>query len=211
MSKNFSTSCSSREDLPWEGTGASLDISGCRFSLYPMTDDFESQILNALKTTDTSKVWSHSDALSTVYRGKLIHVIDAVTGLFINAYKEDIHMSLEGQLSKGCPGDMDGDSFLSEDDNKVNFNAVKNIEFPVICKIALYPLGKGEYIEDIAHVFRMAQQEGLKPQIIHYATRIQGDVHKVFEYLESVCRYCSQNVSHYVLTFTLSVNSPTEE
>lgn len=72
--------CCQREDLPWAGRGTKLDISGCRFSLYPMDSDFVSIILNALEKTDTSGVWSQSDALSTVYRGKLAYVADAVRG-----------------------------------------------------------------------------------------------------------------------------------
>ena len=104
-----------RDDLPWEGRGTNLDISGCRFSLYPMTDNFVSVILGALEKTDTSAVWSQSDALSTVYRGKLPYVADAVRALFINAWQPEVHMALEGQFSKGCPGDTDGDSLLDRE------------------------------------------------------------------------------------------------
>lgn len=211
MIDNCTTSCCSREDLPWEGTGASLDISGCRFSLYPMTDNFVPHILDALKKTDTKKVWAESDALSTVYRGKLIHVMDALRAIFVNGYKKNVHMTMEGQVSKGCPGDVDGDSYLSEDEKLANYPNITGINFPVICKIALYPLGTEDYIDHIAHVFRMAEERYLNPRTIHYATRITGDVHAIFDYLLAVCDYCQQNTSHYVLTFTLSVNSPTEE
>ena len=93
-----------RDDLPWEGRGTNLDISGCRFSLYPMTDNFVSVIWALLEKTDTSAVWSQSDALSTVYRGKLPYVADAVRALFINAWQPEVHMALEGQFSKGMPG-----------------------------------------------------------------------------------------------------------
>ena len=60
--------CCQRKELPWSGRGTSLDISGCRFSLYPMDSGFVSIILGALEKTDTSAVWKQSDALSTVYR-----------------------------------------------------------------------------------------------------------------------------------------------
>ena len=58
-----------RPDLPWAGRGTALPIAGCRFTLYPMTDRFIDIILGALEKTDTSAVWSETDALSTVYRG----------------------------------------------------------------------------------------------------------------------------------------------
>ncbi len=203
-------SCS-RDDLPWKGRGTTLDISGCRFSLYPMTDDFVSIILGALEKTDTSAVWSQSDALSTVYRGKLPYVADAVRGLFVNAWKEGVHMSLEGQFSKGCPGDCDGDSLLDREGPVPNLPAIQDQHFPVLCKLALYPMGVGNYIDEIARVWRMAETAGLEPASIHYATRIHGDVHAVFDYLEAVCKLMQESVPHYILHFTLSVNSPTQE
>lgn len=200
-----------RDDLPWEGRGTNLDISGCRFSLYPMTDNFVSVILGALEKTDTSAVWSQSDALSTVYRGKLPYVADAVRALFINAWQPEVHMALEGQFSKGCPGDTDGDSLLDQEGEAPNRAKIQDRHFPVLCKLALYPMGTGDYIDEIAKVWRMAEAEGLNPKTIHYATRIEGDVQKVFDYLEEVCRLMEQSVPHYILHFTLSVNSPTNE
>ena len=200
-----------RDDLPWEGRGTNLDISGCRFSLYPMTDNFVSVILGALEKTDTSAVWSQSDALSTVYRGKLPYVADAVRALFINAWQPEVHMALGGQFSKGCPGDTDGDSLLDREGEAPNRAKIQDRHFPVLCKLALYPMGTGDYIDEIAKVWRMAEAEGLNPKTIHYATRIEGDVQKVFDYLEEVCRLMEQSVPHYILHFTLSVNSPTNE
>ena len=200
-----------RDDLPWEGRGTNLDISGCRFSLYPMTDNFVSVILGALEKTDTSAVWSQSDALSTVYRGKLPYVADAVRALFINAWQPEVHMALEGQFSKGCPGDTDGDSLLDREGEAPNRAKIQDRHFPVLCKLALYPMGTGDYIDEIAKVWRMAEEEGLNPKTIHYATRIERDVQKVFDYLEEVCRLMGQSVPHYILHFTLSVNSPTNE
>lgn len=176
-----------------------------------MTDNFVSVILGALEKTDTSAVWSQSDALSTVYRGKLPYVADAVRALFINAWQPEVHMALEGQFSKGCPGDTDGDSLLDREGEAPNRAKTQDRHFPVLCKLALYPMGTGDYIDEIAKVWRMAEAEGLNPKTIHYATRIEGDVQKVFDYLEEVCRLMEQSVPHYILHFTLSVNSPTNE
>ena len=65
--------------------------------------------------------------------------------------------------------------------------------------------------DSIAGVYRMAQDAGLHPESIHYATRISGDIHQIFDYLEQVCRRMEQAVPHYILHFTVSVNSPTKE
>lgn len=47
-----------------------------------------------------------------------MHVFDVVKGLFVNAYREDVHMALEATFSKGCPGDTDADSFMEVDDER---------------------------------------------------------------------------------------------
>lgn len=192
-------------------TNAAKEIMGCRFSLYPMDSDFVTIILNALEKTDTSAVWSKSDAMSTIYRGKGHYVMDSVKGLFINAFKPNVHMAMEGQFSKGCPGDIQGDSKLNVEGEAPNFHIVKDVHFPANCKLSLYPMGTGSYMEEIENVVKMAEEKGLQPQSIHYATRISGDIHDIFDYLESVCQYMAGSVSHFILHFTISVNSPTDE
>lgn len=202
-----------RPDLPWAGRGTDLPISGCRFTLYPMCDNFIDIILGGLECVDTSAVWSETDALSTVYRGKLDYVMDAVSALFASAWTESVHMAIEGQVSKGCPGDVSGDSKLTYEGEAPNHAIVEAATQPCLCKLALYPMGVGDYIDDIARVWRMAEDRGLNPQTIHYATRIEGSIHDVFAYLTDVCKLmeASESVHHYVLHFTINVNSPTVE
>ena len=202
-----------RPDLPWAGRGTDLPISGCRFTLYPMCDNFIDIILGGLECVDTLAVWSETDALSTVYRGKLDYVMDAVSALFASAWTECVHMAIEGQVSKGCPGDVSGDSKLTYEGEAPNHAIVEAATQPCLCKLALYPMGVGDYIDDIARVWRMAQDRGLNPQTIHYATRIEGSIHDVFAYLTDVCKLmeASESVHHYVLHFTINVNSPTVE
>ena len=202
-----------RPDLPWAGRGTDLPISGCRFTLYPMCDNFIDIILGGLERVDTSAVWSETDALSTVYRGKLDYVMDAVSALFASAWTEGVHMAIEGQVSKGCPGDVSGDSKLTYEGEAPNHAIVEAATQPCLCKLALYPMGVGDYIDDIARVWRTAEDRGLNPQTIHYATRIEGSIHDVFAYLTDVCKLmeASESVHHYVLHFTINVNSPTVE
>ena len=202
-----------RPDLPWAGRGTDLPISGCRFTLYPMCNNFIDIILGGLERVDTSAVWSETDALSTVYRGKLDYVMDAVSALFASAWTEGVHMAIEGQVSKGCPGDVSGDSKLTYEGEAPNHAIVEAATQPCLCKLALYPMGVGDYIDDIARVWRMAEGRGLNPQTIHYATRIEGSIHDVFAYLTDVDKpmEASESVHHYVLHFTINVNSPTVE
>ncbi|MDR1165667.1 MAG: Ykof family thiamine-binding protein [Deltaproteobacteria bacterium] len=205
-----STRCG-QPDLPWSGRGTRLGIFGCRFSLYPMTDRYAEVILSALAETDASKVFAQTDALSSLYRGKLVHVIDALRGLFARASRPGLHLVMEGQISKGCPGDSDGDSFLAEDDLPLNRPLIADLRLPVMAKIALYPLGAQNYIDLIAEVVRMAERAGLNPRTIHYATRLSGDLNRVMDFLEEISRFLEPRSNHYVLTFTVSAGSPTQE
>ena len=101
MENNTCCGCS-RPDLPWAGRGTNLDISGCRFSLYPMDSNFVPIILGALEKTDTSAVWSQSDALSTVYRGRLPYVVDAVEAVCKRLAAHRSHGS-GGPVLQGLP------------------------------------------------------------------------------------------------------------
>jgi len=190
-------------------TGASMAITGCRFTLAPMCDDYVDVILSAIGKVDTSKVWKATDKLSTVYRGKQLHVEDALKACFIHSYREGTHMTLEATFSKGCPGDTDADCFMAEDDTPLNAPATQDIHFPVACKIALYPLGVPNYMEHIATVVNHAIDLGIYERSTHYCTILACDVQALFDYIHYVNDYCGRHLSHYVFEVTLSVNSPT--
>ncbi len=192
------------------GTG-SRAVSGCRFSLSVMSDRYIDQILGAINQVDTGKVWQMTDKLSTVYRGKQIHVEDAVKACFVHAFQVGVHMTMEATFSRGCPGDTDADCFMAKDDEPVNEKSIRDIHFPVACKIALYPMGVPNYMEYIAAVVNHAIDLGLYEKSSHYCTILEGDVQDLFDYFHYVNTYCAENLNHYIFEVTLSVNSPTEE
>lgn len=198
---NYSSNCCCSTDV-------SKQITGCRFSLSPMSDNYISIILGALKHVDTSKVWSNTDTLSTVYRGKRIHVEDALKSLFINAYTKNVHMSLEATFSKGCPGDIEGESYLNDDNILLNEPSIKDVHFPVECKIALYPLGEGNYMDIIAEVVNNAIDRGIYKKSAHYCTLLNCDVQSLFSYIDYVNEFCGNHIPHYVFEITMAVNLP---
>lgn len=193
------------------GCDGAKEITGCRFSLSPMSDHFIDIILGAIEKVDTSKVWKMMDKLSTVYRGRRVHVLDAVKACFIHSYREGVHMTMEATVSKGCPGDVEADAFLAEDEVLMNEQNIQNHHFPVICKISLYPMGVPNYMEYIANVVNRAIDSGIYAGSSHYVTILEGDVQDIFRYFEEATRYCGEELSHYIMEITLSVNSPTVE
>lgn len=191
--------------------GSGTGITGCRFSLSPMTDGFVDIILGAVEKTRTDKVWQETGKLSTIYRGKQIHVEDAVKACFINAWHEGVHMTMEATYSRGCPGDISGDSFMEADDELLNEPLIKDVHFPVACKIALYPMGIPDYMKYIAEVVNHAIDLGIYKRSAHYCTVLECDVQELFDYIHYINTYCSKHLSHYIFEVTLSVNSPTAE
>ena len=75
-------------------------------AVFPFSHDrpFIEVILGAIEKVHTEKVWSTTDKLSTIYRGKREHVLDALKACMIHAYQEGVHMTMEATVSKGCPG-----------------------------------------------------------------------------------------------------------
>ncbi len=194
---------------PWSTTGATLPVTGCRFTLAPMSDRYIDIILGAVKKVDTSKIWSETDKTSTVYRGKRAHVFNAVEACFVHAYDENVHMTCEMTFSKGCPGDSDADCFMSEDD--VLMNDTSDVNFHVTSKISLYPLGTVDYMQGIVDVVNMAKDRGIYVRSAHYCTILEGDVHEIYQYFQDMIKHVDNIYHHYVLEATLSVNSPTKE
>lgn len=90
-----------KSNCPWCTTGASVPITGCRFTLAPMSDDYISIILGSIAQIDTSRIFSKTDKTSTIYRGSTHHVIDCVKACFIHAYRANVHMTSELTFSQG--------------------------------------------------------------------------------------------------------------
>lgn len=190
------------------GTNGSVDVTGCRLSLYPMTDRYADIIINAVKQVDTRHVWAETDLFSTLYRGEQTHVIDCVRAAFVHAYQADVHMTSELTFSKGCPGDTDADSYLEEQAEPINLEARNKADFPVAVKYSFYTFGKDEYMEEIAHIVEMARIRGLNPVSAHYVTLLTGTADQIFEYFAEALAYAHKHLLHYVIEATLSVNSP---
>ncbi|MDR3203253.1 MAG: Ykof family thiamine-binding protein [Deltaproteobacteria bacterium] len=202
---------SSLPPFPWSGCGANKERVGSRFSLYPLDNNYSQIILESLARIEASKIFSQTDALSTLFRGNLTHIFDCLSAFFIGAYRDERHLCLEGLVSCGCPGDCDSDSPPPTDDKRLNRFKLTKRDFPLKAKLSLYPLGIVDYLPIIAKVIRLAEQMGLNPRVIHYVTRIDGAALKIFDYLEAAAMIVQKEVSHFVLHFTLSAGSHTLE
>ncbi|HEY4623984.1 MAG TPA: YkoF family thiamine/hydroxymethylpyrimidine-binding protein [Solibacillus sp.] len=185
---------------------SSSSIVGFRFSLYPMTNDFISIITKALQETDTSNVWMHTDDVSTVIRGKQVHVFNVAKALTLHVAKTGEHIALSGTFSAGCPGDTAGDVFLDKGDEVANTDSTKQY---ISSQFALYPLNNPDYMNVIYREIDRAKAHGVYNESMHYASGIHGDIHEVFDFYEQSFTHArSDEHQHLVMTVSMSINSP---
>lgn len=186
-------------------------IAGVSFSIYPMSDDFVDIILSALEEVDTSKVWIETDDVTTTVRGKLVHVFDVTTAMFLHAAKTGKHVGYQATYSLGCPGDSTGDVYMAEDDQRMNQTEFESIKQFVSAKFSLYPLGGGNYM-DVIYEKIDAMKEFVKVTPAHYSTRLHGEAVDIFKGLESVFQATVEGgSSHTVMTVSVSANSPSHQ
>ncbi|WP_096440164.1 YkoF family thiamine/hydroxymethylpyrimidine-binding protein [Alteribacter populi] len=185
-------------------------IVGCRFSVYPMTDNFVTVIKGALEEVDTSKVWMKTDDVSTCVRGRSEHVFDVIKAIFVHAAKTGVHVVFNGTFSIGCPGDSEGDTYMSEDGVRLNEEAAQAEEVEAATQFALYPLNNPDYMQIIAEQVGVAQDIGTFTKGVHYASRLDGDANDVFRTLEEAFVNTSKTYerSHVTMTAAISANSP---
>lgn len=183
-------------------------IVGCRFSLYPMSDRFVDIIMGTLAKVDRSKVWLETDDVSTCIRGRASHVFDVAQAMFVHAASTGVHVVLNATFSIGCPGDTEGDVFMSLDDERQNAAETGSIPVLTACQFALYPMGDLNYMNGIYEQINFAKENGTYGGGVHYASRLDGDAHAVFHTLEHAFDVTRQNTSHVVMTAVLSANSP---
>jgi hypothetical protein len=183
---------------------------GTRFSLYPMADGFIDIILGALERTDTSAVYSATDAISTVYRGPLDSVIDALRGLFINAYADGVHMAVEGEIYDDIPASITVPEHIMGEPNMLVEKS-----FQVKCRLKLSPDGsnreKGlDFIRNIFDSYDVLFGE-LSISDIAYAVKFEGDVVQMFAFLKMLCEEAGKQFEGFSLHYVMNCNSPTAE
>lgn len=179
-----------------------MDNFGARFSLYPMTDNFIPVILGSLGKTDTSAVYSFTDAISTVYRGNIDSVLDGVSALFINAFTEGVHMAIEGQFCN----EEEVTQTAAKPGEVPNKTVTEGIHFPVKCKLNLYGAESAKGLYEV-----LKARCALEKEEISYGTRFAGDVQAVFDFISQLCKELDTRGEKFTLHFTMNCNSPTAE
>ena len=189
-----------------------MEITGCRFTVYPACDNFAEIILGSLGRVDTSKVEANTDHMSTVYRGKQIHVLDCAKAVMVYAHRKEgctvAHFTFSKNRSSNDSPEGKVVFLMAADDIPCNAASAKIGDFYCYSKVSLYPLGESGYIEHIDAMVKLAEKHGLKPKAAHYVTMLEGSANALFNFFDEALSQAAKNLSHFVLEASVSINSP---
>ena len=190
------------------GESATTDVMGCRFHLAVLSDNFVPMLLDAIGNVNTEKIWNVTEKLSTVYRGRRVHVLDCVKACFSNIVDNKTFIILSTKFSKEGDKDIEKDCFIASDDIVMN-NPQK--DFNVIGRVAFYPMGVSNHVQHIDTVINMAKERGIHTRTSYYADFFEGSVHDIFDFINEALIYAEKNTPNFVLDLSiLAAGEPKE-
>ncbi len=191
-----------------ESTHTSSTV-GLRFSLHPMADNFIEIIKGALREANTENLSVHTNDVSTVLRGKQLHLFDSAKAIAIYASKSGTHIAFNGTFS------IDGteETFEIEKENlALNEPTIREMKQYVSAQYVLYSLNTPIHQSVIHQEIIHAQERGIFKNTVYDSIGIHGDIHDVFAFLdESFTRAHLMKRTGVVLTVNISINSPSHK
>jgi uncharacterized protein YqgV (UPF0045/DUF77 family) len=200
-------------------------FSGAQVSLYPMSDDFVSIILNAIKQLDPwrDQLRIETDDISTLIVGAPEILFPAMRDLFVAAARSGVHCAMHATVSRGCPGEPD-DPICTPGDSlppsaalpartKAALQAVANAPQTgqiVAAQFSLYPLGLGHHMDEIYGCIDFLKSSGTFERSKNFCTKLRGDAGPVFATLSQAFVSFGAQAGHVALDVTLSANSPSK-
>ncbi|MFN7003239.1 MAG: YkoF family thiamine/hydroxymethylpyrimidine-binding protein [Roseinatronobacter sp.] len=200
-------------------------FSGAQVSLYPMSDDFVSIILEAVKQLDPwrDQLRVETDDLSTLIVGAPEILFPAMRDLFVAAARSGVHCTMHATVSRGCPGEPDdpictpGDSLPPGTALPVRIEAAQQAvaNAPqtgqiVAAQFSLYPLGLGHHMDEIYGCIDFLKSSGTFERSKNFCTKLRGDAGPVFATLSQAFTSFGAQAGHVALDVTLSANSPSK-
>lgn len=197
---------------------------GCQFSIYPMSSDFIGVILHAIKALDRYKdrLEVTTDDISTTLIGPPEALFPALRESFVAAAEAGGHVVMNVSLSRGCPGEPDDPRCRTDlvrarnvaDKSDPATAALDHLTrvtpsgVKTAAQIALYPLGRADYMDQIAACIGFTKKAGVFANGKHFCTRLAGDAADVFQAIEQSFLGFGPPENHVVLTAVVSKGSP---
>lgn len=186
---------------------------GCRFSLYPMCDDFAAVILAALGEVDATGLEVRTDDVSTYLAGPENRIVDYVREVLVAAAQRTPHVVATVLLSRGCPGEvtceLDGEMAASRMPPPPRLAAAAPTGVLAAAHWSVYALGVDNYMDLIGAAVEQGKADGTYAGGEHYVTRLEGDVADVLATIAGGWLAAAGSARHVAAHATVSVGSPT--
>jgi len=180
-----------------------------------MTGDFVPVILKAIKSLEErTDLRKSSDDLSTFLLGPPEVLFKALEDVFVDAANTGVHVVMNATFSRGCPGEPDEPCCYPQKKSPAVTAAEwdgKTRGVDVSAHFALLPLGDADYMAHIVDEIAVAKEAGVYAGAKHFCSKLSGDAHRVFSYLENAFDRGGVKTAHTVMTVTLSANSPSHK
>lgn len=184
---------------------------GCRFSLYPMTDDFVRVILSSLDQAKRDGLQVDTDDVSTYVTGDEDTMLSFVQDVLVAASRQIQHVVCTLLLSRGCPGEeeceIDPSAPWPEPHVRRTPGAPTGVR--AAAHFSLYPLGIENYMDVIYREIGRIKQSGVFARGEHFASRLEGDISEVLGAIQDCWDRAEAETRHVVAHATISVGSPT--
>ncbi len=200
-------------------------FSGAQVSLYPMSDDFVSIILQAVKQLDPwrDQLRVQTDDISTLIVGAPEILFPAIRDLFVAAARSGVHCTMHATVSRGCPGERDDPICTPANSLRPSAALPARIEAAqqavaiapqtgqiVAAQFSLYPLGLGHHMDEIYGCIDFLKSSGTFERSKNFCTKLRGDAGPVFATLSQAFVSFGAQAGHVALDVTLSANSPSK-
>ena len=199
-------------------------FSGAQISLYPMTDDFVTVIVDALSALEPyrDRLRIETDDISTLLVGTPDILFAAMRDLFVTAAASGKHCVLHATISRGCPGEPDdpmchtpeltGPMAPLEERKARALKIVASATLsgqPVAAQFSLYTLGIDQHMDEIYGCIDFVKSSGVFDKSKNFCTKLRGDAAPVFATVGEALLRFGHPVGHVTIDLTVSANSPT--
>jgi len=186
------------------------NLLGCRFALYPMSDNYAEIILGALEKTDTSKVWEKMDMMSTLYVGEQEHLLDCISAVFRHTWRETLHFGGEFTFSRITESSHLFLEELSNFESTLNNSSTAHLgKFPAYARAAIYAADKEETFMLTESIEKLAKKRGLQPKRTPMTIMLKGSSNSLFSFFDEILTLSGKLTESYTLCTSVSANSPT--
>lgn len=168
----------------------------------PMTVNYTEVINQVLSAVDDSEVEAVMDDIAMVYRGNKVAVFDVIKAYYLHSYEEEQYNAFVGTIQNSNTDQMNQKLL------RVNQSAIEDIDFDVIARFSLFPLGIDQYHDVIQQARDEGKNRGLVIQDLDiYGTNLSGSVQDVMDFFEDVYELTATHTDQFAIEIIVKATS----